>query len=189
MRIGGGNGNPLQCSCLENPRDGGAWWAAICGVAQSWTRLKQLSSSSSKLILIPRKFCPNIMHCFLLLSSYVHCGQAISWLWQQPKCLSTEEWIHVLMHAGRFLVIYNFYFLEPWFFKCKNRYCTVQPSLVAQTVKNLSAVQETWVQSVGWEDRLEKGMATYSSILAWRISTGRGIWWGRAHGVTKSWCD
>ena len=35
--IGEGNGNPLQCSCLENPRDGGAWWAAICGVAQTWT--------------------------------------------------------------------------------------------------------------------------------------------------------
>ena len=45
--IGEGNGNPLQCSCLENPRDGGAWWAAIYGVAQSQTRLKQLSSSSS----------------------------------------------------------------------------------------------------------------------------------------------
>ena len=45
--IGEGNGNPLQCSCLENPRDGGAWWAAISGVAQSWTRLKRLSSSSS----------------------------------------------------------------------------------------------------------------------------------------------
>ena len=42
-----GNGNPLQCSCLENPRDGEAWWAAIYGVAQSWTRLKWLSSSSS----------------------------------------------------------------------------------------------------------------------------------------------
>ena len=45
--IGGGNGNPLQCSCLENPRDRGAWWAAVYGVAQSWTRLKWLSSSSS----------------------------------------------------------------------------------------------------------------------------------------------
>ena len=42
--IGGGNGNPLQCSCLENPRDRGAWWAAIYGVAQSRTRLKCLSS-------------------------------------------------------------------------------------------------------------------------------------------------
>ena len=45
--IGEGNGNPLQCSCLENPWDGGAWWAAIYGVAQSQTWLKQLSSSSS----------------------------------------------------------------------------------------------------------------------------------------------
>ena len=47
-RIGEGNGNPLQCSCLENPRDGGAWWAAVYGVAQSRTRVKRLSSSSSK---------------------------------------------------------------------------------------------------------------------------------------------
>ena len=45
--IGEGNGNPLQCSCLENLRDRGAWWVAIYGVAQSWTRLKWLSSSSS----------------------------------------------------------------------------------------------------------------------------------------------
>ena len=45
--IGEGNGNPLQCSCPENPRDGGAWWAAVYGVTQSWTRLKRLSSSSS----------------------------------------------------------------------------------------------------------------------------------------------
>ena len=44
--IGEGNGNPLQCSCLENPRDGGAWWAAVYGIAQSQTRLKRLSSSS-----------------------------------------------------------------------------------------------------------------------------------------------
>ena len=45
--IGEGNGNPLQCSSLENPRDGEAWWAAVCGVTQSRTRLNQLSSSSS----------------------------------------------------------------------------------------------------------------------------------------------
>ena len=48
--IGEGNGNPLQCSCLENPRDGGAWWAADHGVAQSRTRLKRLSSNSSSSI-------------------------------------------------------------------------------------------------------------------------------------------
>ena len=48
--IGEGNGNPLQCSCLENPRDGGARWAAIYGVTQSRTRLKRLSSSSSSIV-------------------------------------------------------------------------------------------------------------------------------------------
>ena len=46
--IGEGSGNPLQCSCLENPRDEGAWWAAVYRVTQSWTLLKRLSSSSSK---------------------------------------------------------------------------------------------------------------------------------------------
>ena len=54
--IGAGNGNPLQCSCLENPRVGGAWWAAISGVAHSQTWLKRLSSSRSRLIIafLPR---------------------------------------------------------------------------------------------------------------------------------------
>ena len=46
--IGGGNGNPFQYSCLENPRDGGAWWTAVYGVAQSRTRLKLLSSSKGR---------------------------------------------------------------------------------------------------------------------------------------------
>ena len=53
--IGEGNGNPLQCSCLENPRDGGAWWAAVYGVAQSRTRLKWLSSSSSLFVRRPQE--------------------------------------------------------------------------------------------------------------------------------------
>ena len=53
--IGEGNGNPLQCSCLENPRDGEAWWAAVYGASQSRTQLKRLSSSSSTLI---SRFCP-----------------------------------------------------------------------------------------------------------------------------------
>ena len=51
--IGEGNGNPLQCSCLENPRNWGAWWAAVYGVAQSQTRLKRLSSSSSSRLFLP----------------------------------------------------------------------------------------------------------------------------------------
>ena len=56
--IGEGNGNPLQCSCLENPRDGGAWWAAVYGVAQSRTQLKWLSSSSSIHWQTIGLFCP-----------------------------------------------------------------------------------------------------------------------------------
>ena len=90
--IGEENGNPLQCSCLENPRDRGACWAAVYGVTQSWTRLTRLGSSSS-----------------------------------------------------------------------------VQTSLVAQTVKLLPTMWETWVQSLGQKDLLEKEMATHSSILAWKI--------------------
>ena len=59
--IGEGNGNPLQCSCLENPRDSRAWWAAIYGVAQSRTRLKWLSSSSKSYWL---SSCPQLNHKF-----------------------------------------------------------------------------------------------------------------------------
>ena len=56
--IGEGNGNPLQCSCLENPRDGGAWWAAVYGVTQSQTWLKWLSSSSRFVTaFLPRNRC------------------------------------------------------------------------------------------------------------------------------------
>ena len=58
--IGEGNGNPLQCSCLENPRDGGAWWAAVYGITQSRTRLKRLSSSRSSVFvsMLPSPFVP-----------------------------------------------------------------------------------------------------------------------------------
>ena len=60
-------------------------------------------------------------------------------------------------------------------------------SPVAQLVKNLSAMQETWVQSLGWEDPLKEGIATHPSILAWRIPTDRGAWQVTVHGVAKSW--
>ena len=96
--IGEGNGNPLQCSCLENPRDGGAWWAAVSGVAQSRTRLKWLSSSFSSSNIKP---------------------------WGLPGWHSSQK----------------------------------------------SACNAGDIGSVpGWEDLLEKAMATHSSIFAWRIS-------------------
>ena len=59
-------------------------------------------------------------------------------------------------------------------------------SLVAQMVKNPPAMWETWVGSLGWEDPLQDGMATNSSILARRISTDRGTWQATVHGVAKS---
>ena len=77
-----------------------------------------------------------------------------------------------------------------------NAYCSVQElramihaigiSLVTQTVKNLFVMQESWVRSLGWEDPLEEGMATHSSILAWRIPVDRGAWQATVHGVAKS---
>ena len=60
-------------------------------------------------------------------------------------------------------------------------------SLVVQTVKNLSAMWETWVQSLGQEGPLEEGMASHSSILAWRIPMDGEAWWATVHGVANSW--
>ena len=60
-------------------------------------------------------------------------------------------------------------------------------SLVAQLVKNPPAVWEIWVWSLGWENPLEEGLATQSSIFAWRIPMNRGAWWATVHGVAKSW--
>ena len=60
-------------------------------------------------------------------------------------------------------------------------------SLVAQVVKNLPVMRETWVQSLGWEDPLEEGLETHSIILAWRIPMDRGTWRATVHGVANSW--
>ena len=58
--------------------------------------------------------------------------------------------------------------------------------MIAQTVKNPSAMQEAWIQSLGWEDHLEEIMPTHSSILAWRIPMDRGAWLAAVYRVTKS---
>ena len=59
-------------------------------------------------------------------------------------------------------------------------------SPVTQLVKNLHAMQKTWVQSLGCEDPLEEDMATHSSILAWEVPMDRGVWWATTHGIAKS---
>ena len=75
---------------------------------------------------------------------------------------------------------------ESWAIEIAQQSYPIQTSLVAQTVKNPPAVRETWVQSLGWEDPLEEGMATHSSILTWRIFMDRGVWWAAVHWVSKS---
>ena len=125
--IGEGNGSPLQCSCLENPRDGGAWWAAVYGVAQSWTRLKRRSSSSSR-VCVHSKFliylCPTSLsilfgnHKFvfkvcesisvLLINSFVSLflDSTCKWnhmifvfLWLTSFTMTISRSIHVLLRA------------------------------------------------------------------------------------------
>ena len=68
----------------------------------------------------------------------------------------------------------------------KVSYISIWAFLVTQMVKNLPAMWETWVRSLGWEDPLEEGMATHSNIFAWRIPMDRGAWRATVHGVAKS---
>ena len=79
-------------------------------------------------------------------------------------------------------------FQENLFLKIEKKLPQILPwaFLVAQTVKNPSAMWKTWVRSLGWEDPLEEDMATHSSVLAWRIPMDRGAWQVPVHGVTKS---
>ena len=75
---GEGNGSPLQCSCLENPRDGRAWWAAICGAAQSWTPLKRLSSNNVMSSgLLPTLLPSNSIQITLVFQLQPHCFQSL----------------------------------------------------------------------------------------------------------------
>ena len=95
-RNGEGNGSPLQCSCLENPRDGRAWWAAVYGVAQSRTRLKRLSSSSSR--ATPQDSLMNIWEMWF-------CGLSAWKLWPGTS-LTDSETIQVgYMWEGEFKIV------------------------------------------------------------------------------------
>ena len=82
--IGEGNGNPLQRSCLENPRDGGGWWAAIYGVAQSRKRLKQLSSSSSSYL--------NREVIFIFSGGFIRYFHFIGWKTEQEIDYASDIW-------------------------------------------------------------------------------------------------
>ena len=92
-RIGEGNGNPLQCSCLENPRDGGAWWAAVYGVAQNRTRLRWLSSSSSSPITWFFYFYFLVIHHVVVAALLSHVWLFVTlWTVAQEASLSSIFW-------------------------------------------------------------------------------------------------
>ena len=103
--IGEGNGNPLQSSCLENPRDGGAWWAAVYGVAQSRTRLKWLSSSSSSSRGYTFSFSSfgNFGNGKISVKPnyYVILPLSVTKLWQGKKKISTSLEIIVVFYWKR----------------------------------------------------------------------------------------
>jgi len=103
-----GNGNPLQCSCLENPRDGGAWWAAVYGVAQSWTWLKRLScSSSSNLLDSPPHFTFIPLQNFLFKNYYY--DNILRWEFQGHLCNNIKKW-------NKYLILPLFSYLSySWF--------------------------------------------------------------------------
>ena len=140
---GEGNGTPLQYSCLENPVDGGAWWAAVHGVAKSWTWLSDFTFT---------------FHFHALEKEMATHSSVLTWRIPgtgKPGGLPSmgshrvgHDWSNLAAAAAA------------WAF------------LLAQTVKNPPAMRETWVPSLGWEELLEKGTSTHSSILAWRIPRG-----------------
>ena len=106
--IGEGNGNPLQCSCLENPRDGGAWWAAIYGVAQSWTRLKGLSSSSSHNVWLCRKLRRNIWIIIIIFVKYLQVSRHSS-----KHSFNFSSLNHHSNFMGELLLVFLFIYDSP----------------------------------------------------------------------------
>ena len=138
-----GNGNPLQCSHLGNPMDRGARRATVHGVAKSQTRLSNQNFHS---ITGVTNFPTNELY-FMTIQVLAFSTKPV---------LLLDFVISPSSQLSRFLLT-------------RMRFSCIGASLVAQLVKNPPAMRETWIRSLGWEDPLEKGKATHSSILAWRI--------------------
>ena len=111
--IGDGNGNPLQCPCLENPRDGGAWWAAVYGVTQSWTWLMQLSSSSSRQTRYPLWVIPARRS---LSFDWLHNGHFPWYCWQASSGWNNKKReVKLSDWKSTITLIYRSYYLSSWF--------------------------------------------------------------------------
>ena len=97
--IGEGNGNPLQCFCLKNPRDGGAWWAAVYGVAPSQTWLKRLSGSSSKSLYFPGNICGLTIWVSYILCVHTKLLPLCLNLWDSKDCSLPGSSLYGILQA------------------------------------------------------------------------------------------
>ena len=159
--LGEGNGTPLQYSCLESPMDRGAWWAAVHGVTKSRTRLNDFTFT---------------FHFHALEKEMATHSSVLAWRIPgtgEPGGLQSmrshrvgHDWSDLAAAAAAVNIL---------------------AGCLAQMVKNLSAMQETWVQSLDWEDPLEKGEDYPLHHSCTDNSMDRGAWWATGHGVTKSW--
>ena len=148
-------------------------WSVSIFVVVVW------SQSLVQLFMTPWTTAPHgfLVPHYLLEFAQVHVcwiGDAI----QPSHHLSSSSAFNVSQHQGLFQWV-----------SCLHQVALSRSFLVAHMVKNPPAVWETWVQPLGWENPLQEGMATHSSILAWRIPMDRGAWQAIVHGVakTQSW--
>ena len=169
MHNGEGNGDPLQYSCLENPRDRGAWWAAVYGVAQRWTQLKQLSSSSrpapfSGWLGVPWSAGPRVFSFASLLSSP---RVAPSRLSTGCCCCKSSFLIWALLFLAVALPRKISCLLSP----LENCSCLFLMGFSGGSDSKESACNAGdpgLIPGLG-RSPLEKSTATHSSTLAWRI--------------------
>ena len=136
---GEGNGTPLQNSCLKNPMDGGAWWAAVHGVAKSQTWLSDFTFT---------------FHFHALEKEMATHSNVLAW--RIPGTGEPGGLLSVGSHRVGLKWLSSSSSSTPWWFHSKESAC------------NARNLQEIWVQSLGWEEPLEKEMETHYSILSWK---------------------
>ena len=141
------------------------WWFNL--IAEIKVSLSRLFSSNFTFVS-----CFQTVQSIQILKSPLAVSQATNFKWHKE-----------ITYNG---IVFVLAFAEELLKTLAGSYQITRASLVAQMVKNPPAMMETWIGSLSWEDPLEEGMTTHSSILACRMPMDRGAWWATVHGVTKS---